>query len=488
MSTVKFAKVHNTVAFLSKPTECEGFEQIMDFFNAQPITYALTVNTTIYTSCIKQFWDVVKAKNINGEVQVQALVDGKKVIISEFTVRRDLQLEDIKGVNCLPNDAIFEQLTLMSMVKNLDNVNKFLMYPWFVQVFLDKQLEGMSNHNRIYVASSHTKKIFGNIKRVGKGFSGRETSLFPTMIIQAQKEMGKGLTNPTDPHHTPIILQLSTSQQEKTQKHKKPRRMVTKVPQPSEPMEHVAGEAVNEEIDDSLVRAATIASSLETEQDSGVNTHQSDEDRLKLNELMKLCTTLQSRVLELEKTKTTQALEIDSLKIRVKKLEKKQRSRTHKLKRLYKGRLDDQEDADMLFDVTDDLRGEEVFVQEEVADKDVNAASIATSDSVVVTMTVDEVTLAQAHMEIKSAKPKATTTDATTITAASTRPKAKGLVIYKQEQAHTPTVSSQQPSQFKVQDKGKGIMVEPEKPMKKKDEIMLDEEVALKLQAEFDKE
>nr|GEX49868.1 hypothetical protein [Tanacetum cinerariifolium] len=57
---------------------------------------------------------------------------------------------------------------------------------------------------------------------------------------------------------------------------------------------------------------------------------------MKLNELMKLCTTLQSRVLALEQTKTNQALEINSLKRRVKKLEKKQGSRTHKLKRLYK--------------------------------------------------------------------------------------------------------------------------------------------------------
>ncbi|GJY69691.1 hypothetical protein Tco_0472673 [Tanacetum coccineum] len=51
---------------------------------------------------------------------------------------------------------------------------------------------------------------------------------------------------------------------------------------------------------------------------------------------MELCTNLQQRVLDLETTKTTQANEIASLKRRVKKLEKKDRSRTHKLKRLYK--------------------------------------------------------------------------------------------------------------------------------------------------------
>ncbi|GKB10643.1 hypothetical protein Tco_0844566 [Tanacetum coccineum] len=60
------------------------------------------------------------------------------------------------------------------------------------------------------------------------------------------------------------------------------------------------------------------------------------QNRLKLDELMALCTTLQKKVLDLEKTKTTQDNEIVSLKKRVKKLENKDRSRTHKLKRLYK--------------------------------------------------------------------------------------------------------------------------------------------------------
>ncbi|GKB73872.1 hypothetical protein Tco_0935284 [Tanacetum coccineum] len=284
MADLKFADTHNLVAFLSKPAESEGFEQIVDFLNANPIRYALTINPTIYISCIEQFWSTVKAKTVNGEVQLHALVDGKKIIITESTVRRDLQLEDAEGVDCLPNSTIFEQLTLMgyekisqkltfykaffspqwkflihtilqclsskttawnefsstmasaiiclatnqkfnfskyifeSMVKNLDNVGKFLMYPRFEQYFLDKQLEGMPTHNRIYIAPSHTKKIFGNMRRVGKGFSRRETPLFQTMVVQDQAEMGEGSANPTDPHHTPTFIQPSTSQPQKKQK------------------------------------------------------------------------------------------------------------------------------------------------------------------------------------------------------------------------------------------------------------------------------
>ncbi|GKE84374.1 hypothetical protein Tco_1558116, partial [Tanacetum coccineum] len=113
MANLKFADTHNMVAFLSKPEESDGFEQIVDFLHAQPIKYALTVNPTIYTSCIKQLWSTVKAKTINREVQLHALVDGKKIIVTESTVRRDLQLEDAECIGCLPNSAIFEELTRM---------------------------------------------------------------------------------------------------------------------------------------------------------------------------------------------------------------------------------------------------------------------------------------------------------------------------------------------------------------------------------------
>ncbi|GJW67072.1 hypothetical protein Tco_0121496 [Tanacetum coccineum] len=206
MAPLKFVDSHNMVAFLEKPAECEGFEQI-------------------------QFWATVKAKTVNGEEQSQALVDRKKVIITESTIMRDLQLEDAEGIECLPNAAIFEQLALMG----------------FVQVFLDKQVGDISTHIKIYVTSSHTKKVFWNVKRVGKGFSRDVTSLFPTMMVQAHKEMGEGSVNPTDPYHTPTIIQPSTSQPQKKQKPRKPKRKDTKIPQSSGPTEPIVAKAVNEE-------------------------------------------------------------------------------------------------------------------------------------------------------------------------------------------------------------------------------------------------
>ncbi|GJR83774.1 hypothetical protein Tco_0154559 [Tanacetum coccineum] len=186
------------------------------------------------------------------------------------------------------------------------------------------------------------------------------------------------------------------------------------------------------------------------------NTLRSDEDRLKFNELMELCTTLQKKVLDLEKTKTTQANEIASLKRRFKKLEMKRSSRTHKLERLYKvglsARVESSKDKETL----------------EFAAKDVN-------------LTIDEVTLAQALTALKSVKPKvkgdaieepnvlvnavsaSTKVSAATTTTATIPTPRKGIVITELEP-------------------------EPVKKISKKDQFRSDEEEAKRLQAEFDEE
>ncbi|GJU26113.1 hypothetical protein Tco_1164734 [Tanacetum coccineum] len=85
------------------------------------------------------------------------------------------------------------------------------------------------------------------MKRVRKGFSRAVTPLFPTMMVQAQEEMGEGSANPTNPHYTPIITQPSTSLPQKKQKPRKPKRKGTEIPQSSGPTEPIADEASNEE-------------------------------------------------------------------------------------------------------------------------------------------------------------------------------------------------------------------------------------------------
>ncbi|GJQ97890.1 hypothetical protein Tco_0009029 [Tanacetum coccineum] len=74
------------------------------------------------------------------------------------------------------------------------------------------------------------------------------------MVVQNQSQIGEGLANLTDPHHTPTIIQPST-QPQKTQKHRKPRKD-THVPSSNDLFENVADEAVHKELGDSLVRVA----------------------------------------------------------------------------------------------------------------------------------------------------------------------------------------------------------------------------------------
>ncbi|GJR75395.1 hypothetical protein Tco_0087760 [Tanacetum coccineum] len=64
--------------------------------------------------CCGQLWSTVKAKTINGEVQLHALVDGKKIIITESSVRRDLQLADEEGMDCL-KFYHFDKITLIGV-------------------------------------------------------------------------------------------------------------------------------------------------------------------------------------------------------------------------------------------------------------------------------------------------------------------------------------------------------------------------------------
>ncbi|GJY47800.1 hypothetical protein Tco_0437756 [Tanacetum coccineum] len=106
-------------------------------------------------------------------------------------------------------------------------------------------------------------------------------------MVQDQAEMGEGLAIHTDPHHTPTFIQSSTSQPQMKQRSRRPKRKDTQVPQSSIPSDNVTDEAVNEEVDDSLVRASTTATSLDAEQDRDIYlvNVQTDEDMFGVNDL-----------------------------------------------------------------------------------------------------------------------------------------------------------------------------------------------------------
>ncbi|GJW30920.1 hypothetical protein Tco_0047795 [Tanacetum coccineum] len=457
MSTPKFAETHNLVAFLEKPKESNGFEEIIDFLNTSSVQYALTVNPTIYTTCIEQFWTSAKAKTVNGERQIQALVDKKKVIITETSIRSDLKLDDAEGTYCLPTATIFAELERMgyeNLTQKLTFYKAYFSSQWkflihtilqclsakttswneFSSTMASAILCHATNKNfnfSKYIFDNMVKNLKGGVKfllypRPGKGFSRKVTPLFETMMVQATEDMGEDSAAPTDSHSTPIHTQPSSSKPQK----KKSRRKQRKDSGPTDP---IPDEAINEE------HVATPS------------------------------------FLALETIKSNQALEIESLKRRVKSLEKRRKSRKPGFKRLRKVgsvssvessndvRMGAQEDASKqgrkiadlnadvevtLVDETQEMNDDNLMFdtgvleeqEKEVAKKEVSAADpvttvgeVATTANVEVTTanapttTIDELTLAQTLIEIKAAKPKAVISAATTTI--TTRPKARGVVV-----------------------------------------------------------
>ncbi|GJZ14339.1 hypothetical protein Tco_0549569 [Tanacetum coccineum] len=368
MSSPKFAETHNVVAFLEKPVEVIWVYWICDFLKASSVHYALTVNPIIYTSCIEQFWATTNVKMVNRVRQLQALIDKKKMIITESNIRNNLHLED----------------------------------------------------------------------------------------AEASDDVGEDSDPLNDSNHLPIVDHhyiLSNPRRKKVQRKQR--------------------------------KEAEVAHD-EAEHEESVPTPSNDPQPS-------------------EKAKSDQAIKIASLKKRVDKQENRRKFITIGLKRLKnvgaarrikssndslgtqkdvskQGRIIEYIDEDVEYD-------DEVFVdvttveKEEQSTKTGEAVTTAgVEDSVAPTIpitagvedsaaptipTTVEETLAQTLMEIKAAKPKA-----------------KGIVFHDLEkQVSKPTVFVTQPS---IKDKGKGIMQEPERPLTKKYQVALDEDLARNIQAQLD--
>ncbi|GJY22779.1 hypothetical protein Tco_0396437 [Tanacetum coccineum] len=111
------------VAFLEKSTGSAGFHQIIDFLNQSHICYALTKKPEVCVSFIKQFWRSAEASNDeNGEVKINATIDGHSLSITEGSLRRHLKLADQDGITSIPTTEIFEQLALMGYHTDSDKL------------------------------------------------------------------------------------------------------------------------------------------------------------------------------------------------------------------------------------------------------------------------------------------------------------------------------------------------------------------------------
>ncbi|GJQ96377.1 putative ribonuclease H-like domain-containing protein [Tanacetum coccineum] len=178
-----------------------------------------------------RFWNTASSQTVNDEKQIHATVDSKAVVVTEASIRSSLLLNDAVGTACLTNEAIFQNLALMGYEgelnkltfqkalfspqwKNLDNPKKtFLMYPRFLMVFLNNQIELGEPFNDVYITPAHTLKVFSNMSRKGVKFSGKVTPLFDSMLVPHQAPEGEGSEQPTEPQPTPSPTQPSTGDQ-----------------------------------------------------------------------------------------------------------------------------------------------------------------------------------------------------------------------------------------------------------------------------------
>ncbi|GJX96004.1 hypothetical protein Tco_0351802, partial [Tanacetum coccineum] len=181
---------------------------------------------------------------------------------------------------CLATDRKFNfsKMIFEGMIRNLDTKKQFLMYPRFVQVFLNNQLSNLPAPLNNLPIPVLTKKVFTNMAKQGLHFSGHVTPLFPNMLAQAVVDEGEGSEQPTEPQPTPSTTQPSTGDQP--------------------PIPH----------DSPLL---------------GGHTSDRAEGGLNIEELSILCTNFSNRVLVLETSKGAQAAKILKLKARIKKPKKK---------------------------------------------------------------------------------------------------------------------------------------------------------------------
>nr|GEZ81861.1 hypothetical protein [Tanacetum cinerariifolium] len=319
----------------------------------------------------------------------------------------------------------FSKYIFDSLIRNVDSSSKFYMYPHFIQLIIQAQVGDLSTHTTRFISPALTQKVFANMKRVVKGFSGVETPLFEDVIADrqpAEEELGAEQVQVDAAVAADVVEDITKDVAHVANPSPPPHGISSPPQEPSSPPQqpHVTPPAPTQ----GETFPATFQQVLDT------------------------CSALLRRVEHLEHENVAQRLEIVKLKARVKKLEQTDKVKPSKFRRLRKV------EASRQVESSDDM--EDVFKQGWMMNE--NEGIDAT---------------------IPAAAP--------IIVAAYTR-RRKGVIIRDLEEElplKTPETPAKTP---KVKDKGNRILVEALKPMKKKDQIEMDAEYARKLQEEIDRD
>nr|GEU91997.1 hypothetical protein [Tanacetum cinerariifolium] len=250
---------------------------------------------------------LVSIKKSNDVMRLQSLIDRRKVIITEDTIRQALRLDDVDGVDCLPNEEIFTELAMMGYEKMSTKLTFYKAFSWL------NGIDDLSAHTTKYTSPTLTQKVFADIRRIGNGFSRVDTPLFDGMLVQQQVQDVENDVEDEDNDNEVSAEPYPPSPTPTT-------------PPPSPTQEHITLPP----------QAQTAQPSLPPPQQPSQT---ADVSMTLLNTLLETCATLTKQVANLEQDKVAQAIEITKLKQRVRWLERKRQFKSLGLKRLRKGRL-----------------------------------------------------------------------------------------------------------------------------------------------------
>nr|GEZ29923.1 hypothetical protein [Tanacetum cinerariifolium] len=431
-----FADTHNVVAILEKSNVAEGFKQIIDFLNGSYIHYALTVNPHIYISCIKKFWNTTSVKRSDDVTRLQALVDKKKIVISKDVIREILQLDDAEGVVCLPNEEIFAGLAQIGYEKPSTKQT-------FYKAFFPSQWKFLIH----YILQS---------------LSAKRTSWneFSTAMASAVICLLKGQKFNFSKYIFDSLVRNENVAED-----------VTYVAIQSPPSHDIPSPSQEQ------------SSPPQQPQSSPQAPPQGVEFPIHIQQILDVCSALTRRVENLENDKAAQKLEIIKLKARVKRLEKANKVKSSKLRRLKKvgasKRVESSDDMEDVFNqgrMIDDLdkdEGIELVKDANIAETEGrHAAEQAEKQAEIYHLDLDH------SSKVLNVVTAASQVSATSATISAAKPSIPVVA---------PTVVAAYTRRRKG-DKGKGILIETPKPMKKKDQIELDAEYARKLHEEINKD
>ncbi|GJX96804.1 hypothetical protein Tco_0352602 [Tanacetum coccineum] len=130
MANIRTCNKHNMIACVEKTEHNADFHQIVDYLSGCSINYSLLVDPDLIGPWLQQFWATASLRVINEVPHIRAMVAGKRVLISEETIRADLLFDDADGIDCFPKQVIWDSLRDIGYEVDPDLIGPWLQQFW----------------------------------------------------------------------------------------------------------------------------------------------------------------------------------------------------------------------------------------------------------------------------------------------------------------------------------------------------------------------